>query len=67
MLGRSQLTPSHTHVARMLLMHYRYKSDHEWTDLLGRAMSHVLADDDRQMDKSFAMTYKFPPTASMVN
>jgi hypothetical protein len=48
-------------------MHYRYKSDHEWTDLLGRAMSHVLADDDRQMDKSFAMTYKFPPTASMVN
>jgi hypothetical protein len=38
-------------VAQKLLMNYRHKSNHDWTNPVGSHMSHVLADDDRQMGK----------------
>jgi hypothetical protein len=51
MLARSQSTPGRSQVARMLLMNCRHRSDHERIDPVSSPMSHILADDDKQIGK----------------
>jgi hypothetical protein len=51
MLAKSQSTLGHSQVAWKLLMNYLHRSDHEQSNPVGSDMSHVLADDDRQIGK----------------
>jgi hypothetical protein len=54
-------------VAQKLLVNNRRTWFQDRTDPAGNSRSQVLADDDKQIGKYFAMTYESPLVASMVS